>query len=244
MWQELRDQLHPKGLELVTVGMDTLGSEACRSFMEAAAPTHPALIDQHHIMANLFGVTNIPSSIWINEEGMIVRPAEVAPAPPQENPPARPQLPPETPPRLASMMQEAAKIRDDSNIYHHALLDWVEKGASSTFALSPEAVIARSRPRDSNVAKGHAHFELATQLEIMGEHDAAILHFRRAHELVPDSWTFRRQAWSLEGNIDAPFGRFWQGPSDKTSEPWPYTGDWLSDVRKNGAENYNDPWMP
>lgn len=243
MWQALREQLHPKGLEFVAVGLDTLGADACRSFIEAAAPQQPSLIDQNHILAGLFGVTNIPSSIWINEDGMIVRPAEVAPAPPRENPPSLPQLPPETPARLASMMQEAAKIRDDSKVYHHALLDWVENGAKSKFALSPEEVIKRSRPRDMNISRGHAHFELATQLEILGQHDAAVTHFRKAHELVPDSWTFRRQAWSLEGDIDAPFGRFWQGPSDEDAEQWPYRGDWLSDIKINGAENYNDPWI-
>jgi hypothetical protein len=244
VWQELRDQLNPKGLEIVAVGLDTLGADGCRKFIEAAAPTHPSLIDRHHVMSRLFGVTNIPSSIWINEDGMIVRPAEVAPAPPPEHPPSRPQLPKGTPSRLASMMQEAAKIRDDSKVYHHALLDWVENGTNSVFALSPEEVVARSRPRDMNIARGHAHFELATQLEIMGEHDAAITHFREAHKLVPDSWTFRRQAWSLEGDVDAPFGRFWQGPSDESAKQWPYTGDWLSDIRSVGAENYNEPWMP
>ena len=46
MWQALREELHPQGLELVTVGLDTLGADGCRAFIEAAAPTHPALIDQ------------------------------------------------------------------------------------------------------------------------------------------------------------------------------------------------------
>ena len=73
MWRELRDEMHPHGLELVTVGLDTLGSEGCRAFIEAAQPTHPALIDRHHRLADLFGVTNIPSSIWIDEEGVLVR---------------------------------------------------------------------------------------------------------------------------------------------------------------------------
>ncbi len=45
------------------------------------SPTHPSLIDRHHAMAELFGVINIPNSVWIDEQGMIVRPAEAAPPP-------------------------------------------------------------------------------------------------------------------------------------------------------------------
>ena len=33
-----------------------------RPFIEAARPTHPSLIDAHHVMAELFGVINIPQS--------------------------------------------------------------------------------------------------------------------------------------------------------------------------------------
>ncbi len=70
MWQALRNEYHPKGFELVTVGLDTLGGAGCRGFIEAAKPQHPSLIDQHHVLADLFGVINIPSSVWIDEHGI------------------------------------------------------------------------------------------------------------------------------------------------------------------------------
>ena len=75
MWQALRNELHPQGFELVTVGLDLQGDAGCRAFIEAARPEHPSLIDRHHVLADLFGVINIPSSVWIDEHGMIVRPA-------------------------------------------------------------------------------------------------------------------------------------------------------------------------
>ncbi|MBS0336761.1 MAG: hypothetical protein JSS40_08135, partial [Proteobacteria bacterium] len=109
---------------------------------------------------------------------------------------------------------------------------------------SPDEVVARSRPRDAAKALGHAHFQLAAQLEMDGNHAAAIRHFREAHRLVPDSWTFRRQAWSLEKVGDGPLARFWQGPDPVSPSAWPYEGDWLTDVRKIGAENYSEPWKP
>jgi hypothetical protein len=244
VWRSLRDELHPKGFELVTVGLDTLGDAGCRAFIEAAKPTHPSLIDRHHVLAELLGVVNIPSSVWIDENGMIVRPAEAAPAPPQPSSGPRLPLPSDAPQRMVEMMAEAAKIRRDTEGYHSALRDWVANGADSRFALSPDEVIDRSRPRDTDKARGHAHFQLAAQLEIDGHHAAAVQHFREAHRLVPDNWTFRRQAWSLEKVGDGALARFWQGPDPNSPEAWPYEGDWLSDVRKIGAENYSEPWRP
>ncbi len=141
-------------------------------------------------------------------------------------------------------MAEAAKIRKDAQGYHSALHDWVANGKASRFALSPDAVLERSRPRDAAKALGHAHFALATQLEMDGHHTAAIPHFREAHRLVPDSLTLRRQAWSLEKVGDGLLARFWQGPDPDAPDAWPYAGDWLTDVRKIGAKNYNDRWRP
>ena len=245
MWQALRNELHPRGFELVTVGLDTLGGAGCRAFIEAANPEHPSLIDQRHVLADLFGVINIPSSVWIDENGMIVRPAEAAPAPPRTAASAPGfSMAGTVPQRFVDIMSEAAKIRKDAAGYHAALRDWVEHGAASRFALAPDAVVERSRPRDNARALGHAHFALASQLEMDGHHAAAIHHFREAHRLVPESWTFRRQAWSLEKVGDGPLARFWQGPDPDAPEAWPYAGDWLSDIRASGAENYSEPWRP
>ena len=243
MWQDLRTELHPQGLEIVTVGVDTLGAEACRPFIEAAAPDHPSLVDVHHLVAERFGVVNIPNGVWIDEDGMIVRPAEVAPAPRKVERPGTAGAG-ELPERLTDIFGEAQKIRTDPAAYETALRDWVARGAASPYALSPDEVVARSRPRDANRARGEAHFELATELERQGDHAGAIVHFRAAHELVPDNFAYRRQAWSLERTIDGPLARFWQGPAPDDPDAWPYDGDWLSDVRQLGAENYYPTWQP
>jgi hypothetical protein len=241
VWQELRSELYPRGLEIVSVGLDTLGAEACRPFIEAAQPEHPSLIDAHHTVARLFGVINIPNSVWIDEDGMIVRPAEAAP-PPRRAQPLAGATPAELPQRVIDIFTEASKIRSQPESYHAALEDWIEHGAESRFALSPDEVVARSRPRGADAARGHAHFQLASQLEIDGHHDAAVVHFREAHRLVPDNFSYRRQAWSLEPGPDGPLARFWQGPSDDDPESWPYDGDWVTDVRQFGAENYYPEW--
>jgi len=244
VWQALRETIHAKGAELITVGLDTLGAEGCAPAIQASGAKHPALIDTHHQMANLFGVVNIPQAIWINEQGVIVRPAESAPPPPVPGDAAPPPTGLDAlPERMQQIMVEASQIQSDPETYHAALMDWIDRGDESDFALSEAEVVARSRPQSDDRARGHAHFELASEAARQGQKDLAIKHFRAAHTLVPDSWTFRRQAWSLE-SVDAagPFARFWQGPHPDHPETWPYDGDWLSDIRAEGPANYYEPF--
>ncbi len=244
MWQAFRSQVAEQGVEVVTVGIDAAGVEACRPFIEAASPEHPSLIDEHHRVAELFGVINIPNAVWIDEDGMIVRPAEPAPAPPSIEMERNMNIgdPAELPPRMLEIFGEAMQIEADPPAYEAALRDWITNGAESPFALSPEQVVERSGPRNADAARGHAHFELATHLEVAGNHAAAIPHFKAAQELVPDNFAYRRQAWSLEPGPEGPLNRFWQGPTEGSEADWPYDGDWLSDVREMGPANYYPKW--
>ncbi len=244
MWQLFRDEVHDQGIEIVTVGMDTAGAEACRPFIEAAAPEHPSLVDTHHRMAEQFGVINIPNAVWIDESGTIVRPAEPAPAPPSvpyERPNPVGDMS-ELPARMTEIMGEAMQIRTSPSKYEEALRDWIANGADSAYALSPERVIERSRPRSADTSRGQAHFELAAHLEQLGEHEAAVEHFRKAHALVPDNFAYKRQAWSLEPGAEGALARFWQGPAEGNEDAWPYDGDWLADVRAMGPANYYPKW--
>jgi hypothetical protein len=78
VWQALRTELRPQGLEIVTVALDARGNETAGPWILKAAPDHPSLIDEGHVVDALFGVVNVPSGIWIDEEGIIVRPPEPA----------------------------------------------------------------------------------------------------------------------------------------------------------------------
>ncbi len=246
MWQKFRNQLNDQGLEVVTVALETSGPEACRPYIEAASPEHPSLIDQSHKTAELFGFINIPNAVWINENGVIVRPAEAAPGPASIERDAGSAFAGLEPPQhLMDIMGEAVKIQSSPADYEAAIRDWVAKGQASEFALTPDEVIARSQPRDTDAARGQAHFELAAYLERQGHHDDAIPHYREAHRLVPDNFSYKRQAWSLEpsgGGLEGPVTRFWQGPVEGEEDSWPYEGDWLTDVRQMGAENYYPAW--
>src|SRR5262249_6640134 len=50
-----------------------------RSLAErAAAPTYPCLIDERHLLGEALGIINVPSAVWIDEAGAIVRGPESA----------------------------------------------------------------------------------------------------------------------------------------------------------------------
>jgi len=207
---------------VVTVALDTGGVEAARPWIEAAKPEHPSLIDQAHVVDELFGIVNVPSGVWIDEEGMIVRPPE--PAFPRRPQVVRRDTPADAPPRMVALMEAVRKIQIDPETYVAALRDWVANGPDSRFALPPWEVIERSRPRPIEQATAAAHFELGQYLHRNGQTEAAVLHFREAHRLQPDNWTYKRQAWTF---VDPS-----QGPTDV------YDGDWLTDVLTIGPENY------
>ncbi len=220
--------------------LDSLGAEAARPYIERAKPEHPVLIDAAHQVDERFGVVNIPNSVWIDEAGMIVRPAEPAwpdvpePAPSVEGAPAEPP-----PGRMGEMMQAAGQIVSDRAPYVAALRDWVEKGADSEFALSPEEVVARSGRRGVEEATAAAEFELAQHLFRGGDLPSARPHFREAHRLQPDNWTYKRQAWSIEPSaLEGPMARFWQGPLPDAEANWPYDSDWVTDAKSGGPANY------
>jgi tetratricopeptide (TPR) repeat protein len=241
VWQELREELHPKGFEVVTVALDVGGVDATKEFVDRANAQHPSLLDEAHVVDELFGVVNVPNGVWIDEDQVIVRPAE--PAFPGRNPVMESfeKMDLSTlPPDIADIMGEVKKIKTEPAAYKDALVDWVEKGAASKYALSPDEVVARSHARNDAQARAAAHFELGQYLHRSGDHEAAIPHWREAHRLQPDNWTYKRQAWSLVGNerVGGDFGRFVQGPLEGEEDDWPFTSDFRSDTALLGEGEY------
>ena len=60
----------------ITIALDKSPEDA-RPYIERAAPRHPALIDSEHVTADLLNIINVPTMIWIDEDGRIVRPNDV-----------------------------------------------------------------------------------------------------------------------------------------------------------------------
>ncbi len=209
----------------MTIALDVGGVDAAGKFIDYAKPEHPALIDQAHLLDELYGVVNVPTGIWIDEAGTIVRPPEAAwPGKAVFREMIPKELPPDTDPWIVKALDLTARIPTAPEKYAAALRDWAERGAQSPYALAPDEVIARSRPRSPEAGLAAAHFELGQHLHRAGHPDDAVPHFREAHRLQPDNWTYKRQAWSFVDPL--------QRPNDV------YEGDWAGDVEKAGPENY------
>jgi hypothetical protein len=210
---------------VVSVALDTGGAKAAGPWIERAKTTHPAVIDPGHVLDELLGVVNVPSGVWIDERGVIVRPPE--PAFPWRPRTPSDELLAQLPPVTAEQLREAQKIKIEPERYVAALRDWVQRGEHSRYALTPDEVIGRSRPRDEERSRAAACFELGQHLQRAGHPADAVPWFREAHRLQPENWTYKRQAWSLTDPL--------QGPTDE------YESDWLTEVRKVGVENYYPP---
>ena len=233
MWQALREEIHPKGAEVVTVALDTGGADAARPWIEAARPEHPSLIDAAHVTAELFGFVNVPNAVWIDEDGVLVRPSHAAHI---RKSPLRDMDVPEGLGRLGEVLTEVKKIKADPDTYRQAIDDWVEHGAASRWALSPDEVVTRSRPRPPEHAEAAAAFAMAQHLWRAGQPDAAVPWFKEAHRLDPENWTYKRQAWTFVTTAPGEASDLLQGPNDV------YEGNWLDDVRAVGAERYYEPF--
>jgi peroxiredoxin len=236
-YQRLHEELEPRGLTVVSVALDIDPSMAV-PFIDVAAPTHPSLIDTTHATDAAFGFINVPMAVWIDEDGVLVRPAEMASVEPTvgRDRPISQRLPD----YVRNVIGEARKIPERAPQYRAALEDWVEHGAQSRFALSADEVVARSAPRPPDESRAAACFELGQHVWRNEGEAAALGWFKQAHELFPENWTYKRQAWTLATTApDAPAPDLVQDAADA------YGTSWLADVRKvGGGAHYYPPAAP
>lgn len=157
----------------------------------AAPPTYPCLIDEQHLVARLYNMTNVPMSVWIDEQGRIVRPVEPSGATDGFRKMDRTTF---------SMPAELAERGRASRMaYVEAVRDWVKNGNKSAYVLSSEQVRARLQAPTSNEALANANFRLGQHLLARGASAEAQHYFDTAKKLCPDSWHFVRQALELTG---------------------------------------------
>ena len=178
-------------------------------------------------MVGLFGMTNVPFAIWIDEAGTIVRPAEIAFAPRQSREGGgegadQEALIAQLPEKQRTIIQQMTVNMTDTDRYAAAVRDWAANGANSAFVLSEAEVIERSRPRPREFGLAAAHFELAQHLHRAGFARDAVPHFQEAHRLDPTNWSYHREALSL---VDPAWGNV-------------YERDMLSEVEAVGIETF------
>lgn len=169
MYEELRGL----GFTVITVAIDKSADDA-RPWIEAAKPTHPSLIDTTHVIADLYNIVNVPTILWIDERGRIVRPNDVAFG--------------------TDTFTHITGLRAATHLA--ALRAWV-RGET---AVLPEARIRalQSLPTDDD-QRARAEFGLGEWLFNRGRTEAAARHFAKAGELAPHDFTIRRGTMPMRG---------------------------------------------
>jgi peroxiredoxin len=183
-WRDLQDELGPAGLSIFSVALDNSASEA-RPWIEAGAPSYPVVVDSAHVTAEKFGITNVPSTVWIDEEGRIVKPPTISPGDDQ--------------------FRDFTKI--DAAAHHDALRRWVNDGEVP----DAQGVDVSARTAEEQLAQ--AERRLGAWLHGEGHIEAATAHLSRAVELAPWDWTVRRASIALRGEdpfLGEEFVAFWQ----------------------------------
>jgi hypothetical protein len=189
VWQAMYEELGSKGFVPITVAFDSAGKIAVEPWITAAKPTYPSLIDTRHIVAELYDMVNVPNAVWIDERGRIVRPSEPAGSTDSFRSLDR---------KTFTMPEEAMKeMQAKRQAYLDAIRDWVAKGAASKFALSEAEVLRRMHTPDDTQVRAAANFRLGEYLHEGGHREAAQKYFEEAKRLRPESWNYKRQAWSL-----------------------------------------------
>ncbi len=179
-WQMLQDELGDD-VVIISVALDE-DAEAVRQWAldEPPSPTRlPVLVDRDHLVAERFGVINVPSTVWIDEEGRIVRPPAIAPGDDQ--------------------FREFTKI--DSSVHHDELRRWVREG---DLPVDEQEIARRQVDPDDDLQQARAERRLAMHLHRMGRTDDAARHLQAALDLAPNDWTIVRGSMPVRG-ID-PFG--------------------------------------
>jgi peroxiredoxin len=183
-WRDLQDELGPLGLSIFSVALDN-STEDARPWVEAADPSYPVVVDTAHVTAERYGITNVPSTVWVDEAGVVVKPPTISPGDDQ----------------FRDFTQIAAAT------HHDALRRWVRDGELPATGVEGPA----ARTGDEQLAL--AEQRLGAYLYDTGATTEGQAHLRRAVELAPWDWTIRRANIKLRGDdpfLGDEFVAFWQ----------------------------------
>lgn len=202
MWQKLQGELSDTNFTVISVALESRGVEGAMPWITPANPTYPCLIDREHEVARMYGMTNVPNAVWINEEGRIVRPVEPAGSTDgfRHIDMATRTMPPE-------VVEESRSTRA---AYLDGLRDWARRGDASPWALPPDEVRKRMRGVTTEIALARAYFRLGEYLWEQGNLTRARANFDEAIRLDPESWEYKRQAWDLEEQGKSMGPEFWK----------------------------------
>jgi len=184
---------------VIAAAQDTGGEAAAGKWYDQAKATYITLVDSQHAVSSAFQFVNVPTGVWIDERGRVVRPAEPAWTTNQ------------------TMKFGAKSISTEGEEYVAGLRDWVKNGDRSVFALSDQEFARRVKPRSSAEMEADASFKLAVYFYGAGAKELAAKYWHRAQQLNPDDWNYARQEWSF---TPAEAGKNWMEKFQKLDQAY------------------------
>jgi peroxiredoxin len=176
LWEKVYQRLKEKNFELIAVAEDTAGELAAGKFYDRAHATYTTLIDIDHTVTALYQMVNVPTGVWIDEQGLIARPPEVAYTP--------------------AFRLLGRKVGDDR--YVPALEDWVANGTQSRYVLDRSSLKEKLAPRSEERRLADVEFRAGSYLFAAGDKQGANEHWQAAQKLDSENWNYHRQEWSFD----------------------------------------------
>ena len=164
------------------MAQDTLGEAATAEWHDQIPLTYTTLIDVTHRVSSLYNLVNVPSGIWVDEEGRIRRINEGT--------------------YSQTISLGAGSIGTDE--YRPIVFDWVRSGEDSPYVWAQNQVVSKIRQRTSDEALAEPTFKLGVYFFTRGDETLGRSYWERAQQLSPDSWNFHRQDWNLTEGLAGP----------------------------------------
>jgi len=189
VWQSIYEELKSENFEIISVAQDTGGEEAAGSYFDDANVTYTAIIDVNHHISSLYNLVNVPSGVWIDEQGSIMRINEGT---------------------YAKTHFDGAFGTDD---YVPIVRDWVAKGADSEYVWDRNKVRESIFQRTPDAERAQPAFRLGGYYFTNGNDEKAEQYWTMAQELDPTSWNYLRQDLEYEDGGSA--GPEWRARRDQ-----------------------------
>lgn len=174
-WQALADELGPDGLSVIAVAFDQ-DAEVVRPFAEGI--TIPVLLDRSHLLSELYAISNVPTVVWIDEQGRIARP--------------------NTPAFGTDLFADFHGVPAGPHL--EAIRRWVRTGEVDVSA----STVASVDDLSADELSARLWFRIGAHLRRQGHDAAASAAFATATALAPLDFTVARAAMPLTGRD--PFG--------------------------------------
>ena len=174
VWQSIYEELKSDNFEIISVAQDTGGEEAAGSYFDDANVTYTAIIDVNHHISSLYNLVNVPSGVWVDEEGKIVRINE------------------------GTYAKEHFDGAWGTNDYVPIVRDWVAKGADSEYVWDRSKVRENIIQRTPEAERAQPAFRLGGYYFTRDNDEKAEQYWTMAQELDPTSWNYLRQDLEYE----------------------------------------------